>query len=151
MKCPYCNHFESKVVDSRPTDEGGSIRRRRECLACQKRFTTYETIEQMPMFVVKRDGSRQMFDKNKILNGLFRACEKRRVPLQQLEEVANEVEQYLQNSLEREVPTNAIGELIMKRLKEIDQVAYIRFVSVYRSFEDIDSFLAELNSLRDKR
>ncbi len=150
MRCPYCNDPESKVVDSRPTDEGGSIRRRRECLACQKRFTTYETIEQMPMFVVKRDGSRQQFDKSKILNGLFRACEKRRVPLQQLEAVADEIEQSLQNSLEREVTTKAIGELIMERLKEIDQVAYVRFVSVYRSFEDIESFMAELTSLKDK-
>lgn len=151
MRCPYCNDPESKVVDSRPTDEGGSIRRRRECLACQKRFTTYETIEQMPLFVVKRDGSRQLFDKSKILNGLFRACEKRRVPLQQLEAVADEIEQVLQNSLEREVTTQAIGELIMKRLKEIDQVAYVRFVSVYRSFEDIESFMAELTSLKDER
>lgn len=150
MRCPYCNDPESKVVDSRPTDEGGSIRRRRECLACQKRFTTYETIEQMPMFVVKRDGSRQQFDKSKILNGLFRACEKRRVPLHQLEAVADEIEQSLQNSLEREVTTKAIGELIMERLKEIDQVAYVRFVSVYRSFEDIESFMAELTSLKDK-
>ena len=149
MKCPYCNFLESKVVDSRPTDEGGSIRRRRECLSCQKRFTTYETIEQMPMFVVKRDGTRQIFDKSKILNGLLRACEKRKVPLNKLEEVANEIEQSLQNSLEREVSTSTIGELIMKRLKEIDQVAYVRFVSVYRSFEDVQSFLEELNKLRD--
>ncbi len=151
MKCPYCNYLESKVVDSRPTDEGGSIRRRRECLSCQKRFTTYETIEHMPLFVVKKDGTRQVFDKNKILNGLLRACEKRLVPLQKLEAVADEIEQSLQNSLEREVTTQTIGELIMKRLKEIDQVAYIRFVSVYRSFEDIESFLSELNTLRDER
>lgn len=151
MKCPYCNYLESKVVDSRPTDEGGSIRRRRECLSCQKRFTTYETIEHMPLFVVKKDGTRQIFDKNKILNGLLRACEKRLVPLQKLEAVANEIEQSLQNSLEREVTTQTIGELIMKRLKEIDQVAYIRFVSVYRSFEDVESFLSELNMLRDER
>ena len=151
MKCPFCNYSESKVVDSRPTDEGGSIRRRRECLSCQKRFTTYETIEQMPLFVVKKDGSRQVFDQNKILTGLFRACEKRKVPLQTLEGVADEIEQALQNSLEREVTTQKIGALIMARLKEIDQVAYVRFVSVYRSFEDIDSFLSELNSLRDNR
>ena len=150
MKCPFCNYLESKVVDSRPTDEGGSIRRRRECLSCQKRFTTYETIESMPLFVVKRDGTRQIFDKNKILNGLLRACEKRSVPLPKLEAVANEIEQSLQNSLEREVTTQIIGELIMKRLKEIDQVAYISFVSVYRSFEDVDSFLSELNRLRNK-
>lgn len=151
MKCPYCNYGESKVVDSRPTDEGGSIRRRRECLACQKRFTTYETIENMPLFVVKKDGSRQLFDKTKILNGLFRACEKRKVPLAKLEAVADEIEQYLQNSAEREVQTTKIGEMIMQKLKELDQVAYVRFVSVYRSFEDVESFLAELNSLKDKR
>ena len=150
MKCTHCGYPESKVVDSRPTDEGGSIRRRRECLSCQKRFTTYETIESMPLFVVKRDGTRQIFDKNKILNGLLRACEKRSVPLPKLEAVANEIEQSLQNSLEREVTTQIIGELIMKRLKEIDQVAYISFVSVYRSFEDVDSFLSELNRLRNK-
>lgn len=151
MKCPYCSYSESKVVDSRPTDEGESIRRRRECLSCQKRFTTYETIERTPLYVVKKDGSRQPFDKTKILNGMFRACEKRPVPLQKLEGVANEIEQSLQNSLEREVPTTVIGELIMKRLKEIDQVAYVRFVSVYRSFEDIDTFLLELNRLRDEQ
>ena len=151
MKCPYCSYSESKVVDSRPTDEGESIRRRRECLSCQKRFTTYETMERTPLYVVKKDGSRQPFDKTKILNGMFRACEKRPVPLQKLEGVANEIEQSLQNSLEREVPTTVIGELIMKRLKEIDQVAYVRFVSVYRSFEDIDTFLLELNRLRDEQ
>ena len=151
MKCPFCGFMESKVVDSRPTDEGGSIRRRRECLSCQKRFTTYEMIESMPLFVIKKDGSRQTFDKSKILNGLFRACEKRPVPLHVLEDVANEIEQYLQNSLQREVPSATIGELIMKRLKEIDQVAYVRFVSVYRSFEDIDTFLQELNKLRGEQ
>jgi len=148
MNCPFCNHPDSKVVDSRPTDEGGSIRRRRECLSCQRRFTTYETIEQMAMFVVKKDGTRQPFDKSKILNGLTRACEKRPIPLAVLENVANEIEQLLQNTLEREVSTNVIGELIMKKLKEIDQVAYIRFVSVYRSFDDIDSFLKELEIIK---
>lgn len=148
MNCPFCNHPESKVVDSRPTDEGGSIRRRRECLACQRRFTTYETIEQMAMFVVKKDGTRQPFDKTKILNGLLRACEKRPIPLATLECVANDIEQRLQNTLEREVSTNDIGEMIMEKLKEIDQVAYIRFVSVYRSFEDIDTFLQEVQSIK---
>ena len=148
MNCPFCNHADSKVVDSRPTDEGGSIRRRRECLACQRRFTTYETVEQMAMYVVKKDGTRQPFDKSKILNGLTRACEKRPVPLATLEGVANEVEQLLQNSLEREVSTNVIGELIMEKLREIDQVAYIRFASVYRSFDDIDSFLKELQKIK---
>jgi len=148
MICPFCNHLESKVIDTRPTDEGSSIRRRRECLSCKKRFTTYEVVEHMPFYVVKKDGSRQPFDKQKLLNGLFRACEKRPVPLHALESVADEVEQYLLNSMEREIPTSTIGELIMKRLKAIDQVAYVRFVSVYRSFEDVDSFLRELNLLR---
>ncbi len=148
MICPFCSHIESKVIDTRPTDEGSSIRRRRECLSCKKRFTTYEVVEHMPFYVVKKDGSRQPFDKQKLLNGLFRACEKRPVPLHTLEAVADEVEQCLLNSMEREIPTSTIGELIMKRLKTIDQVAYVRFVSVYRSFEDVDSFLVELNRLR---
>ncbi len=148
MICPFCSHLESKVIDTRPTDEGTSIRRRRECLLCKKRFTTYEVVEHMPLFVIKKDGSRQPFDKQKLLNGLFHACEKRPVPLQTLESVADEVEQNLLNSMEREIPTSTIGELIMKRLKSIDQVAYVRFVSVYRSFEDVDSFLRELNRLR---
>lgn len=151
MNCPFCNHADSKVVDSRPTDEGGSIRRRRECLACQKRFTTYETVERVALYVVKKDGTRQPFNKDKILKGLTRACEKRPVPITVLEGVANEIEQLLQNSLEREVSTQMIGELIMRKLKEIDQVAYIRFVSVYRSFEDIDSFLVELKKLQSRR
>ena len=148
MNCPFCNHPDSKVVDSRPTDEGGSIRRRRECLACQRRFTTYETVEHMALYVVKKDGTRQAFDKTKILNGLTRACEKRPIPLATLEGVANEIEQLLQNTLEREVSTTTIGELIMEKLREIDQVAYIRFASVYRSFDDIDSFLKELQTFK---
>ncbi len=148
MNCPFCNHPDSKVVDSRPTDEGGSIRRRRECLACQRRFTTYETVEHMALYVVKKDGTRQAFDKSKILNGLTRACEKRPIPLATLEGVANEIEQLLQNTLEREVSTTTIGELIMEKLREIDQVAYIRFASVYRSFDDIDSFLKELQTFK---
>lgn len=151
MNCPFCGHPDSKVVDSRPTDEGGSIRRRRECLSCQKRFTTYETVEHVAMYVVKKDGTRQPFDKNKILNGLTHACEKRPVPITTLEGVANEVEQLLLNSLEREVSTQTIGELIMRKLKKIDQVAYIRFVSVYRSFEDIDTFLKELKKLQTEK
>ncbi|MEG2378414.1 MAG: transcriptional regulator NrdR [Clostridia bacterium] len=151
MNCPFCNYDDSKVVDSRPTEEGDSIRRRRECLSCQKRFTTYETIERVAMYVIKKDGSRQAFDKSKILNGLLRACEKRPVPLAVLEDVANQVEQLLQNSLEREVSSQTIGELIMRKLKLIDQVAYVRFVSVYRSFDDVETFLAELKSLRDAK
>ena len=127
MKCPYCAHLESKVVDSRPADEGASIRRRRECLACHKRFTTYETMESLPLMVVKKDGSRQSFDRNKVLGGLIRACEKRPVPYSALESMANEIEQVLQNKMEREVSSAEIGELVMERLKKTDEVAYVRF------------------------
>ena len=147
MKCPYCAHPESKVVDSRPSDEGASIRRRRECLHCQKRFTTYETVESVPLMVVKKDGSRQSFDRNKILNGMIRACEKRPVPLDVLEQNAEEIEQTLRNSLDREVMTERIGELVMEKLRDVDQVAYVRFASVYRQFKDINTFMAELNKL----
>lgn len=147
MKCPYCGHLESKVVDSRPADEGASIRRRRECLACQKRFTTYETMESLPLMVVKKDGSRQTFDRSKVLNGMIRACEKRPVPFETLEKIADQIEQELQNSLERETSTERIGELVMERLKEVDEVAYVRFASVYRQFKDINTFMMELNKL----
>ena len=144
MRCPFCAHPESKVVDSRPSDEGASIRRRRECLACHKRFTTYETMESLPLVVIKKDGSRQTFDKSKILNGMIRACEKRPVPFDTLNHMADEIEQTLQNAMEREIPTARIGELVMDKLKKIDQVAYVRFASVYREFKDIQSFLEEL-------
>lgn len=147
MRCPYCAYSESKVIDSRPTDESNSIRRRRECLSCGKRFTTYETVESLPLVVVKKDGSRQSFDRNKILNGLLRACEKRPVSLDTLEKAITEIEQQLLNSMEREIPSERIGELVMDQLKEIDQVAYVRFASVYRQFKDIDSFMQELNKL----
>ena len=147
MKCPYCAHLESKVVDSRPSDEGASIRRRRECLACPKRFTTYETMESLPLVVIKKDGSRQTFDKSKLLNGMLRACEKRPVPFSQLEGIANEIEQALQNEMDREVPSARIGELVMDRLREVDEVAYVRFASVYRQFKDISTFMSELNKL----
>ena len=147
MKCPYCAHPESKVVDSRPSDEGASIRRRRECLSCGKRFTTYETVESLPMVVVKKDGSRQSFDRRKVLGGMIRACEKRPVPLAELEKIAEEIEQDLQNSMEREISTEAIGEKVMERLRNVDQVAYVRFASVYRQFKDIDTFMTELNKL----
>ena len=147
MKCPYCAHPESKVVDSRPTVESASIRRRRECLNCGKRFTTYETVESVPLVVVKKDGSRESFDRNKILNGLVKACEKRPVPLQRLENATTDIEQQLLNSLNREVKSELIGELVMNALKEIDQVAYVRFASVYRQFQDIDSFMSELTKL----
>ena len=147
MKCPFCSYAESKVVDSRPTDESASIRRRRECLGCGKRFTTYETVESLPMVVVKKDGSRETFDRTKILNGLMKACEKRPVPMEVLERTASEIEQKVLNSLTREVKAEYVGELVMEDLKAIDEVAYVRFASVYRQFKDIDSFMSELNKL----
>jgi len=147
MKCPYCGFRESKVVDSRPADEGSSIRRRRECLSCEKRFTTYETMESLPLVVIKKDGSRQTFDRRKVLAGMIRACEKRPVPLAELERLADEIEQSLQNSLEREISTDVIGELVMEKLKGVDEVSYVRFASVYRQFKDINTFMAELNKL----
>ena len=147
MKCPYCGFLESKVVDSRPADEGASIRRRRECLACHKRFTTYEMMESLPLMVIKKDGSRQSFDRNKILGGLVRACEKRPVSFDTLENIALEIEQNLQSRIEREVSSLAIGEQVMERLKHVDQVAYVRFASVYRQFKDLNTFVEELNKL----
>ena len=151
MKCPFCSFSESKVIDSRPAEEGASIRRRRECLSCSKRFTTYETVESLPMVVVKKDGSRQSFDRQKVLGGMLRACEKRPVPLASLERIAEEIEQDLQNSMEREISTEAIGERVMERLRAVDQVAYVRFASVYRQFKDIDTFMAELNKLLSEK
>lgn len=151
MKCPYCGHPESKVVDSRPTDEGERIRRRRECMRCQKRFTTYEVVEDLPLVVIKKDNSRQAFDRRKVLGGMLRACEKRPVPLAVLEQAVDEIESNLQSSLEREVTSKRVGELAMEKLKQIDEVAYVRFVSVYRQFQDIHTFLEELNRLLDNR
>ena len=151
MKCPYCGYQESKVVDSRHSDDDTSIRRRRECLSCQKRFTTYETVESLPIAVVKKDNSREPFDRNKILRGMVRACEKRPVSMADLEAAAAEIEQIVQNSLEREIPTQRIGELVMERLKPLDEVAYVRFASVYRQFKDIDSFMRELNKILEER
>lgn len=149
MKCPFCGFSESKVVDSRPAEEGATIRRRRECLSpdCKSRFTTYEIMERLPLIVVKKDGSRQTFDKQKLINGMLRACEKRPVPLQELTNVADEIEQELQNSLEREILTTDVGEMIMSRLKALDEVAYVRFASVYRQFRDKNEFMYELNKL----
>ncbi len=147
MKCPFCGHPESKVVDSRPSDEGTSIRRRRECLECHKRFTTYETMESLPLVVIKKDGSRQTFDKSKVLGGMIRACEKRPVSFDTLESIATDIEQSLQNDMDREIPSTRIGELVMERLKDVDEVAYVRFASVYRQFKDISTFMAELNKL----
>ena len=151
MRCPFCGYAESKVIDSRPAEEGATIRRRRECLACQKRFTTYEIMERLPLVVAKRDGSRQTFDKIKVMNGMLRACEKRPVSLQSLEKIADEIEQELQNSLEREVSTTEIGEMVMAKLKHVDEVAYVRFASVYRQFKDVNTFFDELQKLIDKK
>ena len=151
MKCPFCAYPESKVVDSRPFDEGTGIRRRRECLACSRRFTTYETVEFSPVVVVKKDGSRQSFDRQKILSGMFRACEKRPVSTDTLEQIANRIEQELQSSIEREIRSDAIGEMVMRHLRNLDQVAYVRFASVYREFQDIDSFMSELKKLMEER
>ena len=147
MRCPFCGYEESKVIDSRPTDEGEKIRRRRECLQCQKRFTTYEIIETLPIVVVKKDKSRQVFDRTKLIGGMLRACEKRPVPLEVIEEAVDDIETALQNSIDREVTSIKIGELAMDKLKNIDEVAYVRFASVYRQFRDINSFMDELARL----
>jgi len=147
MKCPFCNYSESKVVDSRPAEEGTTIRRRRECLSCQKRFTTYEIMERLPLVVVKKDGTRQIFDRLKLLNSMIRACDKRQVSVTELDDIATDIEQELQNSLDREVTSQKIGELVMEKLKKIDEVAYVRFASVYRQFKDINTFFSELNKL----
>lgn len=151
MRCPFCFHPESKVIDSRPAEEGASIRRRRECLACRKRFTTYETMECLPLVVVKKDGSRQSFDRNKVIAGLIRACEKRPVPYSTLESMVGEIEQVLQNQMEREISSAQIGELVMERLKKIDDVSYVRFASVYRQFKDINTFISELSKLLEDK
>ena len=147
MKCPFCSFEESKVIDSRPTDEGEKIRRRRECISCGKRFTTYEIIESVPIVVVKKDKSRQAFDRVKLFNGMLRACEKRPVSIEQMEKIVTEIEAELQNSLDREVTSVHIGELVMERLKTLDEVAYVRFASVYRQFKDINTFMDELAKL----
>ena len=150
MKCPYCGYQESKVVDSRPADEG-SIRRRRECLRCERRFTTYETVESLPMVVIKKDGSRQTFDRSKVLRGIQRSCEKRPVPVADMERMATEIEQELQNNLEREISTELVGEMVMDKPKKADEVAYVRFASVYRQFKDINTFMSELNKLLSEK
>lgn len=147
MRCPYCGNEESKVIDSRPTDEGERIRRRRECLGCNKRFTTYEIIETVPVIVVKRDKSREPFDRNKLLNGMLRACEKRPVSIEMLEKAVSVIETKLQNSLDREVTSLIVGEYAMEQLKQIDEIAYIRFASVYRQFADIDTFMEMISKM----
>lgn len=151
MKCPYCSCQEDKVIDSRPTDEGATIRRRRECLSCHKRYTTYEKVESLPIMVIKKDGSRQPYDREKVRKGILRACEKRSVSVDQIESVLDNIESHISNSLEREVTSEFIGELVMERLKELDEVAYVRFASVYRQFKDINTFMNELTKLlKDK-
>ena len=150
MKCPYCSFNESKVIDSRPSEDNGKIRRRRECLNCSKRFTTYEIIESVPIMVIKKDGSREAFSRDKLLKGLLSACYKRPVSLDELERIVTEVEAGIQNSLDREIESRHIGELAMSKLKDIDEIAYVRFASVYRQFKDISTFRDELNKLLDE-
>ena len=151
MKCPFCGEQESKVVDSRHSEDGTSIRRRRECLECQRRFTTYEIVESLPIIVVKRDGSRQSFDRNKVLNSMVRAFDKRQVEISELDRIATEIEQSIQNTLDREVTTDRVGEMVMERIKPLDEVAYIRFASVYRRFQDVSGFIHEINSFLEKK
>lgn len=150
MKCPYCEYFESKVVDSRPTDEGQAIRRRRECIKCTKRFTTYEKIEEIPIMIVKKDGNRQAYDRNKILNGILKSCEKRPVAMSTIEQIVDDIEKNLSNSLEKEITSVEVGEMVMNKLKNVDEVAYVRFASVYRQFKDVNSFMDELKMLLDE-
>ena len=151
MKCPFCGDQESKVVDSRHSEDGLSIRRRRECLACQRRFTTSEMVESLPIIVVKRDGSRQSFERNKIMQSMVRAFDKRQVETADLDRITTEIEQAIQNSLEREVSTDRIGEMVMERIKPLDEVAYIRFASVYRRFQDVNEFIQEIKTFRDAK
>ncbi|MGM0396369.1 MAG: transcriptional regulator NrdR [Bacillota bacterium] len=150
MKCPYCEYPESKVVDSRPTDEGQAIRRRRECISCGKRFTTYEKIEELPIIVVKKDGNRQVYDRNKLMNGIIKACEKRPVSMGVIEQIVDDIEKTIFNSLENEITSVEIGELVMNKLKDVDEVAYVRFASVYRQFKDVNSFMDELKKILDE-
>lgn len=151
MKCPYCADQEDKVIDSRPTDDGTTIRRRRECLKCHKRYTTYEKVESLPILVVKKDGSRQAYEREKVQKGILRACEKRNVSVDQLEKLVDSIEAQIYNSLEREITTEFIGELVMEKLRDLDEVAYVRFASVYRHFKDINTFMSELDKLLKNR
>lgn len=147
MKCPYCEYPESKVVDSRPTDEGQAIRRRRECISCSKRFTTYEKIEEIPTIIVKKDGNRQVYDRNKLMNGIIKSCEKRPVSMATIEDVVDNIEKTIFNNMNNEITSIEIGELVMEKLKDVDEVAYVRFASVYRQFKDVNSFMEELKKL----
>lgn len=151
MRCPFCGDLESKVVDSRRSEDGHNIRRRRECLNCQRRFTTYEMVESLPIIVVKRDGTRQNFDRNKILNSMIRAFDKRKVDISDLDRIATEIEQSIQNTLEREISTDKLGEMVMARIKPLDEVAYIRFASVYRRFQDVNSFVREVSRFLEEK
>ena len=150
MKCPYCEHLDSKVIDSRPTDEGQAIRRRRECIECGKRFTTYERIEEIPKIVVKRDGNREVYNRNKLFNGILKSCEKRPISISTIEKIVDEIEKTLYNSMEKEITSVEIGEMVMNKLKDIDEVAYVRFASVYRRFKDSNSFMKELKKILDE-
>lgn len=147
MRCPFCGYEESKVIDSRSTDEGATIRRRRECIKCAKRFTSYEKVETVPIMVIKKDKNREVFDRGKVLNGLMKACEKRPVSLETIEGIAEEIENVIYNSLEKEITSEKIGEMVMERLRKIDDVSYVRFASVYRQFKDINTFMTELNKI----
>ncbi|SHJ13736.1 transcriptional repressor NrdR [Geosporobacter subterraneus DSM 17957] len=151
MNCPYCEYFETKVVDSRPTEEGQAIRRRRECSKCRKRFTTYEKVEEIPLIVIKKDGTREAYNRNKVLNGMIRACEKRPVSMKDIEHTIDEVERSLHNTMDKEITSILIGELVMNHLKDLDEVAYVRFASVYRQFKDINTFMEELKKLLNEK
>lgn len=151
MKCPFCGNDEDKVIDSRPADEGLAIRRRRECLSCNSRFTTYEKIENLPLSVIKKDGTREPFDRDKLISGIMKACEKRPVSVEQIESLVNSIETQTQNSLKREIMSKELGEMVMQRLKEVDEVAYVRFASVYRQFKDVNSFFDELSDIINRR
>ena len=147
MKCPYCEFLDSKVIDSRPTDEGQAIRRRRECIGCGKRFTTYEKFEEIPIMVVKKDGNRQSYNRNKLLNGIIKSCEKRPVSIDTIEKMVDNIERKLSNSLDKEVTSIELGEMVMNKLKDIDEVSYVRFASVYRQFKDLNTFMEELKKI----
>jgi transcriptional repressor NrdR len=151
VRCPFCSHHESKVVDSRPTDEGQAVRRRRDCMACAKRFTTYEKIDEIPLIVVKKNGNREPYDKNKILNGVIKSCEKRPVSLQDIEKLVDGIEKQLYNTMEREITTEFIGNLVIDKIKELDEVAYVRFASVYREFKDINTFMDEVKKILNEK
>ncbi len=151
MNCPFCNYFETKVIDSRPTEEGQAIRRRRECLKCKKRFTTYEKIEQIPLMIIKKDGSREVYDRNKMLNGIIKACEKRPVSMQNIEDMIDHIEKNLQSTMDKEIKSSLIGQLVMDALRKLDEVAYVRFASVYRQFKDINTFMEELKTLMHEK